>query len=298
MIIHESYAIANVPIVRDFIRKVDERLARSDPTSFWPAVSGFERIIDMSVWDQVYACAVDRIATDPSYNGGKDWGVHGFLLAESESFHFSMRSSRRPEFGRNVVDRDMSQGTSIVSIAAAPSVMFVATRDPVEFNVYAMPSSANLDEFDPDVAIENRGTRQYEPWSRIDMDAPAETLEICRESAISCFIVELAMKPVYAQRWEFNRDTGVPIGAVMLSRESVVIKAMVEEIERFRYAKAIDQVADLINHPDFNVRWASMKCAFAIDENVGRSMLELLCLDKNRYVRVTASNLIDSIDRG
>ncbi|UPG88752.1 hypothetical protein L2Y96_15230 [Luteibacter aegosomaticola] len=292
---HMSYAVARVPELVNFLRTVDERLVKHNESSFWPAVEGFESIIQRDIWDQVFSRAAGKLVSDPLYNGGRDWGVQGFLLCESDAFHFSVRSTKRKELGRNVVDPVDERMTAISSTMAAPSVIFAVGPEKVGFHVFSMPSSADLDVFDPTARIESRGGREFLPWTRIDIDAPRETLELNSDSAEHCCIVELAMKPSRSQRWEFDRNTGAPLGAVMLSRESVVIKSMLGEIERFRYVPAISQVADLIDHPDFNVRWACMKCAFSLDSTVGRKLLDRLTTDSNPYVRNSALGIIKSM---
>lgn len=298
MINHESYAIAQVPCVLDFVRRVDEKLSVPSLANFWSSVEDFEKIIDRQVWDAVFASAVSRVADDPAFNGGRDWGVQGFLLAESDAFHFSVRSSKRPELGRNVIDSGVGDPPNIASVIPAPSVMFaIAPRD-VCFNVFEFPASCDLDIFDPNARIRFLGKRAYRPWSRIDVDAPRESLELVKDSTKECCIIELAMKPVSAQRWEFDRNSGIPTAAVMLSRESVVLKTMLEEVGRFKYAPALGAAVDLIGHPDFNVRWASMRCAFAIDASIGRDLLERLALDVNPYVRSSAMNVLHSFSRG
>lgn len=298
MITHESYALAQVPTLREFLHNVDRKIIRADPASFWVAVSGFERFIRKDVWDQVFADAISMVTKDQSFNGGRDWGVQGFLLCETDGFHFSMRSSKRKEIGRNVVDHVVETSDTISSVMAAPSVMFAVAAHPVGFNVFSMSQSSDLDVFDPRQRIQFRGHRTYSAWTRIDIDAPRETLELDKESLADCCIIELAMKPVVAQRWEFDRNSGEPVGAVMLSRESVVLKSMLQEIARARYAPAIDHVADLIEHPDFNVRWTCMQTAFAIDANVGRRLLERLTSDTNTYVRSSALNVLRSMRGG
>lgn len=296
MIKHVSYAIERFSSVIDYLKRVDHRLDRQRTESFHGAVEGFDDLICPDLWDRIYASAVTKTVDDPEFNGGLDWVVQGFVLCESDGFHFSMRCKRRSELGRHNTSSEAGGVLHVASLAASPSVLFVIGKRPVTFNVFRLPEQANLDVFDPSVTIELCGQRKFSPWVRIDIDAPRETLEVSAESEDGIALIELAMKPTASQRWEFDRLTGIPIGAVLLSRESVILRAMLEEVRRFKYMPAIGSVVDLIDHPDFNIRWESAKCAFCLDQEVGIGLIRRLVSDVNPHVSSLANKVVSSFD--
>lgn len=297
MISHMSHALAHLPAVRAFLEKVDSQIVLGNYASFWRAVEGFDRFADPSVWRTFYASVAEKLVLDPKYNGGRDWGVYGFTICESDKIHFSIRSTLGVSVGRNVVDARPSHVSSVASTMTAPSVLIVASDEPVTFNAFRVPAEVDLDIFDPSARIHVCAPVTVEPWKTVDVKAPHETLELVPGPGDEYCIIELAMRSSIAQRWEFDRYSGAPIGAVLISRDAAVLRSMLEEIARFRYVAALDDVLDLARHPDFNVRWAAVGCAWAIDPVVGEAAIRRAVDDIHPYIRGAASAALGNLTK-
>jgi hypothetical protein len=298
MISHMSHALSDLPAIRGFLEEVDSRVVLGDYASFWRAIDGFGLLVDRSVWRTFYASVVQKLVVDPKYNGGRDWGVYGFTICESDKIHFSIRSTLGASVGRNVIDARSDHATSVASTMTAPSALIVASDAPVTFNVFQVPAEVDLDVFDPSVRIHVCDPVMVDPWTRVDVRAPRETLELVTDPGDEYCIIELAMRSSIAQRWEFDRRSGAPIGPVLISRDTAVLRSMLEEIARFRYVAAMDDVLDLANHPDFNVRWAAVSCAWAIDPVVGEAAIRRAAGDVHPYIRRAASAALGNLRKG
>ncbi|UPG87202.1 HEAT repeat domain-containing protein [Luteibacter aegosomatis] len=290
-----SYALANLPKLARFLRSLDEQIILSDYASFWGAVGEFDEFLRQDIWDVFFESAIGKMLEDASFKGGSDWDVHGFTVCDSDKFHFSVRSPKLPMVGRNVVDGPDSSARSIVSSMASPSVLSVVSDGPITFNRFRLPSNIDLDIFDPAIRLENLGSEDFEPWRRIDVHAPYETLEISTPHAGKCCIIELEMRASVSQRWEFDRETGEPVGAVLVSREAVIIRSMLEEISRFKYVEALGEVLGLLDHRDFNVRWMAVKCACALDRDSGVAALRRCLNDRHPYIRNASLSTLNAI---
>lgn len=297
MISHMSYALKDLPRVRSYLQKVDSQIVPGSYASFWRAVEGFEDLLNPDIWESFYVSVVGKMVDEPRFSGGRDWNVHGFVICESENLHFSIRTTVDASVGRNVVDTPSPMVDAVASTMTAPSVMTIASPAMATFNVFRLPDGADLDVFDPSQRIELCEPILVSPWTRVDVDAPRETLELAVSPGEAYCVIELAMRSTVTQRWEFERSTGRPLGAVLLSRDTVVLCSMLEEIERSGYLPALGHVIDLTAHADFNVRWKAVRCAYSLDQAEGRNALEKASMDKHPYIRAVASRALASLGR-
>jgi hypothetical protein len=292
MIKHMSYAIEGIPLIRSFLERLDSSIKPRDASSFWESMKDYDELLDPSLWRQFYRNAIEKLVEDKAYSGGRDWNVHGFFLCESTNFHFSIKTTISNNVGRDVFKEISEDDRNTLSTRVAPAVLSVVSGHACSFDVFRLPQGASPDVFDPSVRMVQSGTRTYVPWERIEVDGPIESIELCQEAGVETCILELSMADMAFQRWEFDRRTGIPHGPVLVSAETIILMAMLDEVSRFNYTPALGQVIDLSSHQDFNVRWAVARCAAVLDADAARVLITTLLSDPHPTLRKMAAAVV------
>jgi len=289
---HITYAVSTIKEFVEFFEKADATIKSNDKDTFWRAAADIDAILKPDLWRQFYNNAIEKLQSDPLYNGGRDWQVYGFTLCEATNFSLTVRSTLQHNIGRNVVDGPTDDDLNIISTRAAPAVLSILSRQPREFVFYSIPPHVNLDVFDPDVPLQESRRQVIAPWQPIRIDGPHEFAEMTPDFQSDTCLLDFSMKPMISQRWEFDARSGFAAAAVLVSTETSTILSIIEEIKRAGYVSALPELLDLGNHPDFNIRWNALRCVAAFDTDAGHKMLVNLQDDPHPLIRNSVRQML------
>jgi HEAT repeat protein len=88
---------------------------------------------------------------------------------------------------------------------------------------------------------------------------------------------------------------GMPVGTALANSRSAALMAMLAELARARCVAALDEVVSLLEHPDFNVRWAAAKCLGKLDAGVTHQALVKLAGDPHPTIASMARSALAAL---
>lgn len=295
MQVHVSYAIEASPPLRRFIAQAEAGCRRAEPQAFWRMREAFDGILQPRLWQDVYLAAIEGAAARPTYDGGRDWHVSGLALYESDDWLLSLRNSNANDVGLPPAEAQAAQRNDLVSTRTAPAMLAVVSPHAETFSFYRLPADFDPDIHDPRYRIAHDRDEQVPAWQRVDVRADIETVELRPRAAARWSVLEFSLKPVCMQRWEFRKSSGMPVGTTLANTRSAALMAMLAELARARCVAALDEVASLLEHPDFNVRWAAARCLGKLDAGETRKALSRLCGDAHPAVASMASSALEAL---
>jgi hypothetical protein len=289
---HISYALAGSARLARFLQEAEQTCLRAQPELFWQMRESFDAILEPSIWQEVYLQAIQGMLDRPDYDGGRDWHANGMALYESDEFLLSLRSNADNGVGP---PREGTARDELISTRSAPAMLAVLSTSPETFSFYRLPVDFEQDVFNPHHRITHDRDETVASWQRVDIRAPAETVEVVPRSGPPWCLMEFSLKPVFMQRWEFHKHSGAPVGATLSNNESARLVAMLGELARIGRKDARRQILALLEHRDFNVRWAAAKCLGKCSPQDLRWVLGRLCSDPHPLVCSLAAKTLAAL---
>lgn len=275
------------------------RLRRDDGMpAFWSMRTAFDALLHRDLWERFYVEVVDGILTRPNFDGGREWHAGGLAIFDSDECFLSLRTSNQSQIGVRVSQPADSSDSGVIATRPAPAMLASFSDSPLPLVFYTLPLSVHLEVFDPSCRLGPATVSLAEPWTRIDVDAPRETMEVLSTHSDAWCLLEFSLKPLVAQRWDFNRKTLTPLGATLAHGDSAVLLTMLAELARARYKVAAPEVRRLLQHGDFNVRWSALRCLAKISpDSVAAALLQLRD-DPHPFIAAMVGKLLVSEQSG
>lgn len=262
--------------------------------AFWAMRQAFDRLLHRALWERVYAGIVDGILSRPTFNGGREWHASGVALFESSECYLSLRTNNNSEIGLQFDLAVADGGTGVVATRPAPAMLASLSDTPLPLVFHALPAGTRLEVFDPECCLGPGRKELAHPWTRVDVHAPEEVVEVLSTHREPWCLLEFSLKPLSSQRWDFDRATLKPLGAALTHSESKLLLAMLSELARAGHSGATPEVMRLLQHEDFNVRWAALRCLGKISPNDVQTALHRLKNDPHPFIATMANNILAS----
>ncbi|WP_082583076.1 HEAT repeat domain-containing protein [Frateuria sp. Soil773] len=295
---HFSYAFRDSEALSHFIKCATKHCDRRRPEEFWEMRNEFDGILRKEIWQDVYAKCIGHIAEHPACDGGMNWHVTGLSIYESDEFSLALRSSNNNQVGARADDGGAGPGTGLVSTHPAPAMLSLMYPSQKTFSFYRLPPGFDPDVYDPDHRITHHRDECIPSWRRIEVHSSREILEIAPGQEGRWNLLEFSLKPVSAQRWEFQKSNGTPSAAILTTNRSATLLSMLNEIARGNHREALSEVAGLLDHPDFNVRWSAARCIGKLDPGALRTALQKLSSDPHPWVSSMAASALETLLNG
>ena len=283
-----SPAVRGIPALSGFIDEASGRCRRSDPSTFWSMQSSFDALLQPQVWQAFYLAVVESVLARPAFDGGREWHSSGLAVYDGQECSLSLRI-------RNDNDADLPEPAeserALVSTRPAPAMLASLSEQPLPLRFHPLPVDTDLDVYDPACRLAPHRDVVAQAWSRVDVHAPLEIVEVRALTHQPWCLLEFSLKPLVMQRWEFDASTGAPVGAALATTHSACLLAMLDEITRYRFADAWPEVSSLTDHADFNVRWAALRCLGKIHPPAAIEALGRLKSDRHPMVAAMAASL-------